>query len=56
FNLGTLPSDPTRCFGAVVAQTLAVDGIIIGEVFFRNWYVIFDVSRNYIGLATPRRR
>ncbi|GAA5915539.1 pepsin-like aspartic protease [Sporobolomyces salmoneus] len=55
FNLGPLPSDPTRCLGAVIGQNLNLgDTWLIGDPFFRSFFLIFDVSQNRIGIATPR--
>ncbi|GAA6023982.1 hypothetical protein JCM11491_002871 [Sporobolomyces phaffii] len=55
FNLGPLPADPTRCVGAVIAQNLNLgDTWILGDSFFRSYFVVFDVSQNRIGIAVPR--
>ncbi|GAA5885294.1 hypothetical protein JCM16303_005992 [Sporobolomyces ruberrimus] len=55
FNLGPLSTDNTRCIGAVVGQNLGLDDTwILGEAFFRSFYMIFDVSQNRIGIANVR--
>ncbi|GAA5851228.1 hypothetical protein JCM3766R1_002113 [Sporobolomyces carnicolor] len=49
FNLGPLPSDPTRCVGAVIGQDLNLgDTWLLGTPFFK------DVSQNRIGIANSR--
>ncbi|GAA6042677.1 hypothetical protein JCM8097_003739 [Rhodosporidiobolus ruineniae] len=57
FNLGPLPLDPTRCLGAVVGQNLGFedDNVILGDVFFKSWYLAFDNKNARIGIATPKR-
>ncbi|GAA5934124.1 pepsin-like aspartic protease [Sporobolomyces koalae] len=55
FNLGPLPSDNTRCLGAVISQNLNMgDTWVLGDVFLKSYYMIFDVNQNRIGIATPR--
>ncbi|GAA6018471.1 hypothetical protein JCM8202_001389 [Rhodotorula sphaerocarpa] len=55
FNLGYLPSDNTRCVGAVVGSNLGLGtSWILGDAFLTNVYVIHDVQNNRIGLAPPR--
>ncbi|GAA5872639.1 hypothetical protein JCM8547_003716 [Rhodosporidiobolus lusitaniae] len=58
FNIGQLPTDPTRCLGAVTAAELGLDdgAVIVGEVFFKSWYVVLDTRKSLIGIATPRKR
>ncbi|GAA5887707.1 hypothetical protein JCM16303_003733 [Sporobolomyces ruberrimus] len=54
FNLGPLSSDPTRCLGAVVGQDLNLwDSWLVGDCFFKNWFLTFDMSRSRIGISTP---
>ncbi|GAA5950215.1 hypothetical protein JCM3765_004243 [Sporobolomyces pararoseus] len=55
FNLGPLPTDPTRCVGTVISQDLNLgDTWVVGEVFFKSYYLIFDVSQNRIGISNAR--
>ncbi|GAA6061420.1 hypothetical protein JCM10212_004478 [Sporobolomyces blumeae] len=55
FNVGEMPTDPGRCLGALVGHSMDLwDSWIIGDVFFKSWLLIFDVSKFRIGIAAPR--
>jgi len=53
FNLGPVPSQSGYCFGAVVEKDLGLNAWILGTVFLKNVYTIYDVKNSRMGFALP---
>ncbi|KAN0073788.1 Merops: A01.UPA [Tylopilus felleus] len=51
FNLGSYNSSPNSCFGAIVGSGSLGETFIVGDVFLRNVYSIFDVGGLRVGFA-----
>ncbi|GAA5913586.1 hypothetical protein JCM6882_001693 [Rhodosporidiobolus microsporus] len=51
------PEQP-RCLGAVVGRNLGLGGntVVLGEPFFRSWYMAFDAKNNRVGITQPKVR
>ncbi|KAI5476283.1 aspartic-type endopeptidase [Pseudohyphozyma bogoriensis] len=55
FNLGYLPSDSSRCVGAVVSQNVGLGtSWILGLAFLKNWVTVHDMGYNRFGFGTIR--
>ncbi|GAA5832683.1 hypothetical protein JCM3766R1_004296 [Sporobolomyces carnicolor] len=55
FNLGYTEEDPSQCVGALMGANLGIgSSVILGDTFLLSWYVVHDVAKARIGLATPR--
>ncbi|KAI5475211.1 hypothetical protein MNV49_001722 [Pseudohyphozyma bogoriensis] len=52
FNLGLTEVGSSECFGAVTSQDIGIDAWILGDVFMRSVYTIFDAGNTRVGFAT----
>lgn len=39
------------CMGAIFGSAQAVNFAIVGDVFLKNWYSVYDARGNRVGLA-----
>ncbi|GAA5859982.1 hypothetical protein JCM1840_001827 [Sporobolomyces johnsonii] len=54
FNLGKVSAGSTRCVGAIVGQDIGINAWVVGDTFFKNTYVTFDLGNNRVGFSTPK--
>ncbi|KAH8916418.1 acid protease [Atractiella rhizophila] len=51
FNLGVLQTGSTYCVGGIVGQDVGLNAVILGDVFMKNVYSVFDVANSRVGFA-----
>jgi cathepsin D len=51
FNLGQVSEGSSLCVGGIVGEDLGVDFWIVGDVFMRNVYTVFDYGNSQVGFA-----
>ncbi|KAG8952195.1 Type I transmembrane sorting receptor [Tulasnella sp. 424] len=51
FNAGPVTEGSDLCMGAIFGSAQAVNFAIVGDVFLKNWYSIYDAGGKRVGLA-----
>ena len=42
---------PTRCFGTIMEMNLKNEMFLVGDIFMRKYYTVFDRENDRVGLA-----
>lgn len=50
-NLGLTAAGSRWCVAGLAAQSIGIDAWILGDVFLRNVYSIYDFEQNRVGVA-----